>query len=272
MVLNNSDQPRTVNIPVAGVLPDGLTLTGAFGVGNGTGQNVIVSAGAVSVALNPLSGLVLLTHKTDLTPPAAPAGLHVTHEGSGAVSLAWSAVGGASGYNLYRSPVSGGGWVKANAGPLAGTSFDDSGLQNAQTYYYTVRALDAAGNESGPSNEVSAVPHDVIGWANLQWPPTLAQTISAVNRTDNVYGQVWIDGVTNQPGATPSLTAQLGFGPEGSNPANNAAWTWVDASFNMDAGNNDEFVASLLPSTVGTFDYLYRYTTTNGRDWLYADL
>ena len=38
------------------------------------------------------------------------------------------------------------------------------------------------------------------------------------------------------------------------------------------AGNNDEFVASLLPEAVGTFDYVYRYTTTDGRDWLYADL
>ena len=37
-------------------------------------------------------------------------------------------------------------------------------------------------------------------------------------------------------------------------------------------GNNDEFVASLLPESTGIFDYVYRYTTTNGRDWLYADL
>ena len=47
---------------------------------------------------------------------------------------------------------------------------------------------------------------------------------------------------------------------------------WVDASFNVDAGNNDEFKASLLPEAVGSFDYVYRYTTTAGRDWLYADL
>ena len=54
--------------------------------------------------------------------------------------------------------------------------------------------------------------------------------------------------------------------------ANDPAWIWVDAGFNVDAGNNDEFAASLLPETVGTFDYVYRYTTTNGREWLYADL
>ena len=78
--------------------------------------------------------------------------------------------------------------------------------------------------------------------------------------------------MTNQPGASPTLRAQLGFGPEGSDPATEPAWVWVDASFNVDAGNNDEFMASMLPESIGTFDYVYRYTTTNGRDWLYADL
>jgi len=46
----------------------------------------------------------------------------------------------------------------------------------------------------------------------------------------------------------------------------------VDATFTVDAGNNDEFAANLLPETVGAYDYVYRYTTTKGRDWLYADL
>jgi hypothetical protein len=111
-----------------------------------------------------------------------------------------------------------------------------------------------------------------IGWANLQWPPTINHTISAINRTPTVYGQVWIDGVTNQPGATNGLRAQLGFGPSGSIPENNPLWTWVEASFSGDAGNNDEFMASLLPDVIGTFDYVYRYTTTNGCGWFYADL
>ena len=100
----------------------------------------------------------------------------------------------------------------------------------------------------------------------------MTHTISAVNRTETAYGQVWIDGVTNQPGPTDSLVAQLGFGPDGSDPAGNAAWTWVEATFNVDAGNNDEFRASMLPDAIGMFDYAYRYTVTNGRDWVYADL
>ena len=111
-----------------------------------------------------------------------------------------------------------------------------------------------------------------IGWANLQWPPTINHTISTVNRTDNIYGQVWIDGVTNQFGWTPGLLPQVGYGPPGSNPAGNPAWVWADATFSVDAGNNDEFRGNFLPDAVGTFDYVYRYSTANGQAWLYADL
>jgi len=31
-------------------------------------------------------------------------------------------------------------------------------------------------------------------------------------------------------------------------------------------------MASMLPEATGEFDYVYRYSTSNGRDWLYADL
>lgn len=43
-------------------------------------------------------------------------------------------------------------------------------------------------------------------------------------------------------------------------------------TFNTDAGNNDEFKGDMLPHPIGDYDYAVRYTTTNGRDWLYADL
>src|SRR5262249_6820652 len=196
----------------------------------------------------------------------------VTKESAGQIALAWNASSGATAYNVYRSPLSGGGYTRANSSPVTGTNFTVTGLANGTTYYFIVKALDADGNESDASSEVSGIPHLVIGWANLQWPPTIAHTISAVNRTPNIYGQIWIDGVTNQPGAAPGVRAQVGFGPGSSDPTGNAAWNWTDATFNTDAGNNDEYVGSLLPSNIGNFDYAYRYTTTNGRDWVYADL
>jgi len=271
LVINRGATPQTVAVPVNGYLPDGVQLAAIYGVGNPVGSIVTVAGGAISVALNPRSGVLLMSGNVDLAPPRAPLALHVTGEGNGEVSLVWTAPAGAASYNVYQSPVSGGGYVKVASVPTVTTTATISGLTNGTISHFVVKAVDASGNESGPSNETSGMPHLTIGWANLQWPPTLTHTISVINRTDNIYGQVWIDGVTNQPGATPGLWAQVGFGSTGSNPASDTAWTWVDATFNVNAGNNDEFVASLLPESVGSFDYVYRYSTTDGRDWLYAD-
>jgi glycosidase len=272
VIINRGDQAQSGAIPVAGYLPDGVTLTKAYAVGSGGADSVTVMNGEFGGSIGPMSAVLFLSGTVDLQPTPVPANLRVTDEGDGTVTVAWDAVPGAAGYNLYRSPVSGGGWVKLNNAPFTGTDYTDNGLQNSRIYFYVVTSLDAAGNESAYSNEVSALPRLAIGWANLQWPPTMTHTISAVNRTDTAYGQVWIDGYTSQPGPTPNLRAQLGFGPANSNPNGNPDWVWTEASFNVDAGNNDEFMASMLPEAVGNFDYVFRYSTSNGFEWLYADL
>ncbi len=273
VAINRSTSSQALTISVAGYLPDGIVLTTRAAANTPVSGSVTVSGGEVSFTLPALSAIVLASGEVDLAPPSAPAELTVTDEAANEVSLAWVASPGAAAYDVYVSPLSGGGYVKANEAPVSGTDFTVTGLESARRHFFVVRALDAAGNASEPSDEVVGVPHPAIGWANLQWPPAMSHTISTTDRTDDAYGQVWIDGVTSQPGATPGLRAQLGFGPDGTEPAADpTAWRWVEASFNTDAGNNDEFVASLLPDQTGTFDYAYRYTVTGGRDWEYADL
>lgn len=272
IIINRGAQAQSFTIPVAGYLPDGILLQRAYVVGRGSPMQVTVTNGAIVGNIDLLSGLLFISGSVDLKPTSNPTGLHVTDEGNQTASLEWNSVTGSTGYNVYRSPLSGGGWVKVNSGLLTAPAFTDSGLENSRSYYYVVTALDDHGNESGYSNEVSALPRLAIGWANLQWPPTMAHTISVVDRTDNAYGQIWIDGVTNQPGRTPGLRAQLGFGPANSDPDGSTGWAWVDAAFNVDAGNNDEFYASMLPESNGLFDYAFRYSTTDGASWVYADL
>jgi len=89
----------------------------------------------------------------------------------------------------------------------------------------------------------------------------MTHTISVTDRTDDVYGQVWIDSETNKPGPTPSLRAQLGFGPDA--PTRRITILGVGrAIFNTDAGNNDEFKASLLRCH-WHLRLRLRYTTSN---------
>ncbi|MDY7041423.1 MAG: alpha-amylase, partial [Chloroflexota bacterium] len=267
VAVNQDVAAHSLTIALSGYVPEGTVLTDAL---NGGTYTVVDEQ--ITVSVGGRWGVILITPPgTDLTPPDVPIGL-TAMASDGYVELAWSGVPDAAGYYVYRSPVTGGGYARLNDIPLAGTAYTDDAVVNGRLYYYVVTAVDGAGNESERSNEVEALPHLVIGWANLQWPPSIVHTISALNPTENIYGQVWIDGYTYQPGPTEGLIAQVGYGPDGSDPSGNPSWIWVDAEFNVDAGSNDEFKGQLLPEAVGAYDYAYRYSTTAGREWLYADL
>jgi glycosidase len=271
VVVNRDGSPHTVTVPLAGYLRDGLAFSTKLALGSGGSTSALSASGSITVTVPAAGALVLATDAVDLNPTAAPV-LQLDAEADASLSVSWSSVPGAASYDVWVSPVSGGGYVLATNTPVTGTSFELTGLTNGQAEYVVVTANDAAGNRSAWSNEVSGLPHLAIGWANLQWPPTMSHVISAVDRTDTAYGQVWIDGVTSMPGATPGLRAQLGYGPAGTDPAASPGWMWLDAAFNTDVGNNDEYQASMLPDTTGSFDYVFRYSTTGGRDWIYADL
>ena len=85
-----------------------------------------------------------------MTPPAVPTGLSAT-AGDRQVALDWADnTDAVAGYRVYR-----------NGSPVAtptGSGYTDTGLTNGSTYTYRVTALDQAGNESAPSNQISASP------------------------------------------------------------------------------------------------------------------
>jgi glycosidase len=267
IAVNRDTAAHDLAIDLAGYLPEGTGLTDAL-----NGGSYSVTDGQVTLGLDPRWGAVLITAPgTDLTPPRAPQGLQAT-AGDGRVDLAWQAVSGAAGYHVYRSPLSGGGYVRLNGDPLPAPAYADEAAVNGRLAYYVVTAVDASGNESDRSTQVEALPQMLINWANLQRPPSIEHTLSALEPTAELYGQVWIEGHTDQPGPTEGLIAQLGYGREGSPPEGNPQWIWVDALFHGDDGDNDQFVGQLLPEAPGTYHYAYRYSTTAGRTWLYADL
>ncbi len=261
----NFGTTQSLTIPVTGYLPDTIRLDDVLNGGTYT-----VSGGQIVINnVPPMWGVILVVQNTQLiTPPAAPGNL-VAAEGDGEVTLTWNMVTGVTRYNVYRSYVSGGGYVYVGqTGFSTAPSYTDASVTNGTLYYYVVTALDPLGNESAYSNEDSALPHYNIDWANLQGPYEITHTLG-ITLTENIYGQVYIAGVTSLPGATPGLLAQVGYGAA----TDFTSWTtWVDATFNGDSGDNDEFKAQLLPEQTGEFFYLYRYSTTGGRDWVYAGL
>lgn len=264
VVVNGSGSTQSVTVDVGGYLPVGATLTDALNGGSVT----VAADGTVTVSAPARLGNVLLAPGFGGQRPAAVGDLAAAGA-SDRVELSWSAAVGATHYDVYRSRLSGGGW--SLVGSTTATSYTDTGVADGTAYYYTLVARnDATGLEGARSNEAAATTSLAIGWANLQWPHTLTHTISATTPTENIYGQVWIDGVTNQAGPAPGVTAQVGYGPAGILPSD-PAWTWFDMVYNVDAGNNDEYRGTLLPTSTGTFKYTTRWSTDGGATWLYTD-
>ena len=74
------------------------------------------------------------------------------------VSLAWTDSSSAvSGFNVYRSPTSGGPYTRVNSTTLSSMSFTDNNVQAGQTYFYVTTAVNNSNVESGYSNQAQAV-------------------------------------------------------------------------------------------------------------------
>jgi fibronectin type 3 domain-containing protein len=121
----------------------------------------------------------------DTTPPAVPGQPSAASPTNAKPALTWTAVTGATGYNVYRD----GGLVGANVSSVA---FTDSALGTDGSYAYTVTSLDGAGNESLPS-AVRAVVYDTTA------PGVPAQPAAAASPTNAKPSLTWsaVSGATS---------------------------------------------------------------------------
>ena len=86
--------------------------------------------------------------------PAAPSGVTAI-AANGQVDLAWTAVSGATSYNVKRGTTTGGPYSTVS-NPIT-ASFKDVSLTNFTTYYYVISAVNSAG-ESANSAQISVIP------------------------------------------------------------------------------------------------------------------
>jgi fibronectin type 3 domain-containing protein len=76
---------------------------------------------------------------------------------SHSVTLNWTAsTSVVSGYNVYRSTISGGPYTKLNSTLVVATTYDDTSVQSGQTYFYLATSVDSSNVESVDSTEASA--------------------------------------------------------------------------------------------------------------------
>jgi flagellar hook assembly protein FlgD len=144
--VNRDDVSATTLTYTVSSLPNGIyhyRITAYDLVGNESDPSNVVSA-TVSIVSNP--PLLSVT-----TPPERQT-----------LIASWQASGGTTvAYNLYRSQLSGGGYIRVNPSPVQNLSYKDVGLTNGTAYYYVVTSLDQLGNESAYSKEAFGVPQDI---------------------------------------------------------------------------------------------------------------
>ena len=178
--------------------------------------------------------LMPVSAEGDIEPPAAPLGLTALGADQ-QVELAWEANAeeDLAGYNLYRSevtPVEAGGSPVNGADLISGEAYTDAGLANGTTYYYAVTAVDASGNESALSAEVSAAPQ-VEEPAPAEEPPaepteepTLEPTEAPVVKSPSVTAlgsEVGIEALAAWTAYNDLVTGS----PQPANPANTTTYT-----------------------------------------------
>jgi chitodextrinase len=103
----------------------------------------------------------------DLTPPEAPSAPTVVLDSPTSVAASWGPSSdnvGVAGYEILR-----GGRLHLS---LSGLQASDGSLRPAQTYCYSVRAFDRAGNRSDPSPAVCVTPPDLT-------PPTPPRVVAS---------------------------------------------------------------------------------------------
>ncbi|HVM30361.1 MAG TPA: alpha-amylase family glycosyl hydrolase [Candidatus Limnocylindrales bacterium] len=265
VVINAGNTEQAITVPLDGLAPDGSAFRAVLAVNGTELVGATAVEGGLSVRLPALGALVLAADRLDR--PAAPAGLRASDVGDGYIELSWPATSAAR-YNLYRSPLSGGGWVRITEQPLTEGSFRDEGLENGRLYHYVATALDDAGNESDFSNEASEAPRLSIHSVRLAGPVQVSHVVSAVEPTEPICAEVVLaDPVEGAP--PPGLSLELGFGRGGSPPDDE--WSWTGASPTSVEGQTVRACAGLLPEVTGDYDYLFRLPPMHGREPLYAD-
>ncbi len=139
-----------------------------------SGPDYLMTGGGAPVTLSPSQNLTLtitfspttagvLNESISIVSNATGSPATILLSGTGvapvqhSVALTWNAsTSTVSGYNVYRSTVSGSSYTKINSSLVTTLSYTDSTVQSGTTYFYVTTAVDSAGTESVFSNQATA--------------------------------------------------------------------------------------------------------------------
>jgi hypothetical protein len=134
-----------------------LSLSGGSAVTLSPSQSITLTVQYSPTAAASTAGTLSIASNATSPTPAIPVSGNGVAQAQHTAVLSWNASTSATGYNIYRSATSGTGYARVNSGPDGVLSYSDTSVQNGQTYFYVTTAVDASGQESAYSSEVSVL-------------------------------------------------------------------------------------------------------------------
>jgi acid phosphatase len=204
--------------------------------------------------------------------PAAPAGLTATPVSPTQINLAWNDVGGETGYRVERSPDGSTNWLEIANLPADQVTYQNTGLTGQQTYFYRVRAANAAGFSpySNTANATTPAPSgpttaDIILWAAEAptkvgaWSVVADATAAGGNRISNPDA-----GAPKIPtaSANPANYFEMTFNA----PSATSYRLWLRGKAQNDFWGNDSVFVQFSDSVDGTGNPVYRIGTTGATE------
>jgi chitodextrinase len=274
VVLTWNNSSDNVGVPTYEVYRDGVFLAAAptntytdSSVSANTPYSYQVRAkdGATPPNFSNLSTALPVTTPAagDTEDPSVPANLHTTGVTGNSISLAWNASTdnvGVTDYIVTRNGV--------DLAPVTGTTLVDGFLASGVTYTYTVRARDAANNQSDPSSPpVVATTPDVVA-------PSPAPVLSTTSVSASSVSLSWT-GSSDNVGVVAYDVRRNGNllgSPSGTTFTDNTVVSGQTYTYTVtarDAANNTT-VSNSLPVTAENPDptlFSDNFTGANGAAW-----
>jgi hypothetical protein len=157
---------------------------------------VVFTDGAVNQPM--FNGIEVLDATPCTTVPSAPTGLTATASAPSVIGLTWTAVAPPANCTISSYSVYGG--TTANpttliASGLTGTTYSNTGLTASTTYYYVVKAVDAAGTSAASAQASTTTPaYSAIA------PPT---NLTAVGSSYQQIDLRWVASTASAPNTAP---------------------------------------------------------------------
>ncbi|MCK4926088.1 fibronectin type III domain-containing protein, partial [Candidatus Aerophobetes bacterium] len=254
---------------------------------------------ATDAASNSATSSISLT--LDNTAPPAPTSLSATAISGGSIQLTWTASSpetDVAQYNIYRATTSGG---QSYTSPtytvsVGTTSYTDTTVTDGVTYYYVVRARDAAGNIETNTNEVSATatvsgPSATVSQIDIKYGEDVLYdltsstdsdnpTVFAKGKIDEIYLRLDLHGGFELSETSSSIILFKDVGESAEEVPGtqeiNAGTDWAELIFHLDpvfnpaldrhSRDDTYWVDASAVSTTGTsndFDFYFVYDTTS---------